>query len=64
MAPYRHFYNKNDLLAAVAAEGFKKLWELMEREAKGKSPLDKLKEFGRVYIGFPETSDWGMPSGR
>jgi AcrR family transcriptional regulator len=28
-APYRHFRNKNDLLAAVAAQGFRELTQAM-----------------------------------
>lgn len=46
-APYRHFKNKNALMAAVAARGFEKLGEALQA-AKPKS----LKAIGHAYINF------------
>jgi len=52
-APYRHFADRDELLAAVATQGFRELNHAMrdaaERQAK---PLDKLKAAGLAYIEF------------
>jgi AcrR family transcriptional regulator len=52
-APYRHFRDKDALLAAVATEGFRELTRSM-REAAGRQPraLDKLKQSGLAYVAF------------
>src|SRR5271166_4480361 len=52
-APYRHFRDKDDLLAAVAAQGFRELTEAM-REAgqRQSSSLEKLKQSGVAYVAF------------
>jgi AcrR family transcriptional regulator len=52
-APYRHFRDKDALLAAVAAEGFRELTRAM-REA-GERPdnaLEQLKQSGLAYVAF------------
>jgi AcrR family transcriptional regulator len=52
-APYRHFPSKDDLLAAVASEGFKRLTAMMKRwSAKGKTPLERLELCGCGYVDF------------
>jgi len=52
-APYRHFHDKDDLLAAVAAEGFDRLTESMKKEmAKGHSAAERLRLAGRGYVRF------------
>jgi AcrR family transcriptional regulator len=60
-APYRHFRDKDALLAAVAAQGFRELTRVMqepgERPAKAAcsaslSALDKLKQSGLAYVAF------------
>jgi AcrR family transcriptional regulator len=52
-APYRHFRNKEELLAAVAAEGFDRLMESMVKAAKsGSGALDQLRLSGRGYVQF------------
>jgi len=52
-APYRHFRDKQALLAAVAAEGFDRLTESMRRAAEsGSSALDRLRLSGRGYVQF------------
>jgi AcrR family transcriptional regulator len=52
-APYRHFRDKEELLAAVAAEGFDRLTESMVRAAKsGSGALDRLRLSGRGYVQF------------
>jgi len=52
-APYRHFRNKEELLAAVAAEGFDRLTESMTKVAEsGSSALDRLRLSGRGYVHF------------
>ena len=52
-APYRHFRDKDALLAAVAAQGFRELTRVM-REAAGRQSkaLDKLKQSGLAYVAF------------
>src|ERR1700679_250820 len=52
-APYRHFPSKDDLLLAVAAEGFKRLTALMEKTlSAGTSPLERLELCGCGYVNF------------
>jgi AcrR family transcriptional regulator len=52
-APYRHFLDKGELLAAVAAEGFDRLTESMARVAEpGKDALDRFRLSGRGYVQF------------
>jgi AcrR family transcriptional regulator len=54
-APYHHFADLEDLLAAVAASGFVRLREAMlERAATGDdpAPLRRLQEAGIAYVGF------------
>jgi AcrR family transcriptional regulator len=52
-APYRHFRDRDDLMAAVATQGYRELTRLMQRAAKGRTdPLDRLKQAGLAYIAF------------
>jgi AcrR family transcriptional regulator len=52
-APYRHFRDKDDLLAAVAAQGFRELTQAMLEEAASKSNArDRLKHSGLAYVSF------------
>lgn len=52
-APYRHFPEKLDLLAAVAAEGFIALGVAMTKAADGvESPEEALVELGNAYVKF------------
>ena len=52
-APYRHFQDKDELVAAVAAQGFGRLTAAMKRSAaKGAVPLDRFRLCGRGYIEF------------
>ena len=48
-AAYRHFANKEDLLASVAAKGFRELAAAMERAATGSDPLGRV---GLAYFDF------------
>jgi AcrR family transcriptional regulator len=48
-AVYRHFTNKQHLLASVAAEGFRELATAMETGATGSDPLG---EVGLAYFEF------------
>lgn len=52
-APYRHFQDKDDLLAAVAAEGYRELTEAMTK-ASGEhaNARERLKHAGLAYIAF------------
>lgn len=52
-APYRHFRDKQELLAAVAAQGFDRLTESMtEAFSAGTTPLERLRLSGRGYVAF------------
>lgn len=52
-APYRHFKDKDELLAVVGAQGFERLTAAMKRSAaRGGSALDRLRLCGRGYIDF------------
>ena len=48
-AAYRHFASKEDLLASVAAEGFRELTAAMEAAANGPDPLIGV---GLAYVEF------------
>jgi AcrR family transcriptional regulator len=48
-AAYRHFASKEDLLASVAAEGFRELGAAMERANRGPNPLSRA---GLAYVEF------------
>jgi AcrR family transcriptional regulator len=52
-APYRHFRDKDALLAAVAAQGFRELTRAMRDAGERQSnALDKLKQSGLAYVAF------------
>ncbi|MGH6797879.1 MAG: TetR/AcrR family transcriptional regulator, partial [Roseiarcus sp.] len=48
-AAYRHFTSKEDLLASVAAEGFRELAAAMQSATRGANPLTRA---GLAYIEF------------
>jgi len=52
-APYRHFRDRNDLMAAVAAQGFRELTQAMAESAAQKTDaVDRLKRAGLGYVSF------------
>ncbi|MBI4591031.1 MAG: TetR/AcrR family transcriptional regulator [Candidatus Rokubacteria bacterium] len=53
-APYRHFADKQALLAAVAEEGFRAMTEAMRRATTEHpdNPLGRLHALGLAYVGF------------
>ena len=52
-APYRHFRNREDLLAAVASQGFRELARAMRAASQKQSDaLDRLKYAGLAYVAF------------
>ena len=52
-APYRHFADKQALLAAVAQDGFENLAEKMRTAAaRSREPLGKMKKSGVAYVEF------------
>lgn len=52
-AAYRHFENKEALLAAMAAEGMRRLAaEQAQAAAPRATPAEKFLEAGRTYVGF------------
>jgi AcrR family transcriptional regulator len=50
-AAYRHFASKEELLASVAAEGFRELGAAMEGATRGLNPLSRA---GLAYVGFAQ----------
>jgi AcrR family transcriptional regulator len=52
MAPYRHFPDKEALLAAVAAEGFREFAKALEDADNGAAPETALLEQGVAYVRF------------
>lgn len=53
-APYHHFGSRQELLAALATEGFQMLGELMDQatEAADPTPIAQLEACGRSYVRF------------
>jgi len=52
-APYRHFRDKDELLAVIAAEGFERLAVAMKRSAtEGGTAIDRLRLCGCGYVDF------------
>ena len=52
-APYRHFHDKNDLLAAVAEQGFTDLRAAMAKAiGPARTPLQRLQRCGAAYVAF------------
>src|SRR5881628_3792693 len=52
-APYRHFTNKEAILAAVAEEGFRSLMTaIRQATAAGDGPLGRLRGVGIGYVTF------------
>jgi AcrR family transcriptional regulator len=52
-APYRHFPSRDDLLAAVAAEGFDRLTVAMQKSmARSTSARERFELCGCGYVGF------------
>lgn len=54
-APYRHFREKAELLAAVAEDGFNRLTAAMQSAAaKSRDPFGRLQNAGLAYIDFAQ----------
>jgi len=53
-APYRHFKNKNDLMRAVAEDGFKQLKQRYDRVMgiEISDPLEHLRNIAIAYVTF------------
>lgn len=52
-APYRHFRDKDDLLAAIAENGFRRLAsEIQQASASGVDPQGRLSLAGVAYVAF------------
>ena len=51
-APYRHFRDRDDLLAAVATDGFDRLTRAMARAGPKASPINRLRRSGLAYVDF------------
>ena len=53
-APYRHFKDKNALLAALATEGFSRLLNQLNAHASGEDPVQDLLSLGMDYVHFAQ----------
>lgn len=53
-APYRHFSDKNELLAALATRGYRKLLAGLEAAGRrvGANPVDQLYAFANTYVNY------------
>lgn len=51
-AVYRHYPDKQALVAALAAEGFRQFAESLERAGAGPAGPDRLAAAGRAYLAF------------
>jgi AcrR family transcriptional regulator len=53
-APYRHFPDKESLLAALAQEGFQMLHQALDAvsDKESPNPLNRLQDIGVAYVGF------------
>jgi AcrR family transcriptional regulator len=52
-APYRHFRDKDELLSAVAVQGFQRLTLAMKRSAaRGSTAEERFRLCGRGYVSF------------
>ena len=65
-APYKHFVDKRELLAAVSAEGFELLTKRIAKEVAGfRSPREQLFALLRAYVdhGVENTALYGLMFG-
>lgn len=53
-APYRHFKDKNALLAALATEGFNRLLESLNPDGLSADPVADLMTLGMAYVHFAQ----------
>ncbi|MBB3046194.1 AcrR family transcriptional regulator [Litorivivens lipolytica] len=53
-APYRHFKDKNALLAALATEGFSRLLTQLNEHSSGEDPIQDLIALGMDYVHFAQ----------
>jgi AcrR family transcriptional regulator len=52
-APYAHFADRDELLAAVAVQAYQRFYADVEREiAQAKQPADRLAAMARAYVRF------------
>jgi AcrR family transcriptional regulator len=51
-APYKHFADKEELLAAIAAKDLRNRCELIESLVSEQKPIDALRKFGHAYVSW------------
>jgi AcrR family transcriptional regulator len=51
-APYKHFTDKEELLAAIAAEELRNQSRLMQRLVGAQKPIEALRALGRAYAAW------------
>lgn len=53
MTPYRYFQDKDDILAAVRAQGFDRFADALEKAAaEATDPVERSRVMGEAYLGF------------
>lgn len=59
-APYRHFADKQTLIAAICEEGFNQLWHEMDQAVltADSSPHEQLRSMGHAYVQFALKNSW------
>jgi len=55
-APYKHFANREELMADAIAKSFDRFSEHLERAAKGKVGMDRLRAIGLAYLDYAVTN--------
>lgn len=57
-APYRHFSDKNELLAALATRGYRKLLDALRSagDATGDCPRERLIAFAHAYVAYADNN--------
>ena len=61
-APYRHFADKQALVAAINEEGFRRLAAQIQSslEKSSDDPLEQLQSIGIAYVSFAQEQPWLM----
>lgn len=59
-APYRHFEDKGELIAAVIEEGFSQLHDSLQRavDMSEANPIDQLQNISLAYVEFTVKNPW------
>lgn len=61
-APYRHFEDKSELIAAVIEEGFSQLHDSLQQavDRSEANPIDQLQNISLAYVEFTVKNPWSV----